>query len=71
MEWWHSLKNQKKHHIEMKYHLIHEIVLRRDVVVKKIGSMKNLKDPFTNTLSIRVFDGHKDNIGVKCLPNML
>ena len=55
----------------MKYHLIHEIVLRRDVVVKKIGSMKNLKDPFMNTLSIRVFDGHKDNIGVKCLPNML
>ena len=32
---------------------------------------KNLMVPFTKTLSTRVFDDHRDNIGVKCVPNIL
>lgn len=37
----------------------------------KIPSAKNLIDPFTKALSSRVFDGHKDSIGVSYMVNML
>ena len=38
-----KLKNHwKGKHIERKYHLIHEVVQRVDIVVEKIPSMDNL-----------------------------
>ena len=58
-------------HIERKYHLIREIVMKVVVVVEKITFAENLADPFMKTLSTRVFNGHKDNLGVRCVPNML
>ena len=45
----------------MKYHLIREIVIKGDVAMEKITSIKNLADPFTKALSTRVFDHHKDS----------
>ena len=63
--------HQKDKHIEKKYHLIHEIVLRGDVAVEKIASIENLMNPFTKTLFTRVFNGHRDNLGVKRVSNML
>ena len=45
-------------YIERKYHLIHEIVYRGDVVVSQIASEDNLEDPFTKGLSQKVFDQH-------------
>ena len=44
-------KKQKKKYIERKYHLIHEIVQRGDIVVEKIPSINNPADPFTKTLT--------------------
>ena len=43
----------------------------RGDVVEKITSTKNLADPFTETLSTKVFDDHRDSLGVKCVPSML
>ena len=63
--------HRKGKHIERKYHLIREIVQRGDIMVEKIPSADNLADPFTKTLTGRVFDGHKDSIGIKCVPSML
>ena len=63
--------NQKGNHIERKYHLIHEIVMRGVVVVEKIASIENLEDIFMKIFSTRLFDGHMDNLGFKCVPNML
>ena len=51
--------------------MIHEIVMRRDMTLEKIAFAKNLVDPFMKTLSTRVFDGHRDSLGIKCVPNML
>ena len=45
--------------------------MRGDVVVDKIISIENLTDPFTKTLSIGVFNSHRDNLGVKCVLSML
>ena len=63
--------HRKGKHIERKYHLIREIVQRGDIMVEKIPFMDNLADPFTKTLTGRVFDGHRDSIGVRCVPSML
>ena len=42
-----------------------EIVSRSDVIVDKIPYVENLSDPFTKTLTGRVFVGHRDNIGFR------
>ena len=45
-------------HIERKYHLIREIVHRRDVIVTQIASTHNVSDLFTKPLTAKVFKGH-------------
>ena len=39
--------------------------------MEKIIFIENLEDSITKTLSTRVFDCHRDNLGVQCVPNML
>ena len=51
--------------------MIHEIVMREDVVMEKIASIENLMHPFMKTLSTKVFDGHMGSLNVRCVPNML
>ncbi|KAL6334186.1 hypothetical protein AAG906_006771 [Vitis piasezkii] len=58
-------------HIERKYHLIRETIMRGDVALEKITSIENLVDPFTKTLSTKVFDHHRDSLDVRCVPSML
>ena len=44
-------RNHKKgKHIERKYHIIQDIVIREDVVVAKIVGANNLANPFTKAL---------------------
>ena len=54
MEQLHNLKIQgitkKGKHIERKYHIIRDIIVRGDVVVAKIESANNLAGPFTKAL---------------------
>ena len=45
--------------------------LEGDMMVDKIPSMENLVDPFTKTLTGRMFVGHRDNIGFKWVFDML
>ena len=72
MTYFKELRNDRKgKRIVKKYHLICEIVLRRDVAVEKIASIENLVDSFMKTLSTKVLDGHRDNLGVKCVSKML
>lgn len=60
-------KHQKDEHNVGKYHLIHKIVYWSDV----LPFAMNLVNPFTKTLSSKTFDGHRNNIGVKCVSSML
>ena len=46
-------------HIERKYHLIREMVIRGDTVVSKISSEDNLADSFTKGLAQKIFDQHE------------
>ena len=62
----------KKHkHIEMKYHLIRDIIQRGDTVVSKIASEENLADLFTKSLSKRVFERHVNSMGLMIIPDLL
>ena len=65
-------RNHKKgKHIERKYHIIPDIVVRGDVVVAKIDNANNLTDPFTKALSQRTFKSHLERMGVRLVHNSL
>ena len=60
-------KNHRKDkHIERKYHLVREIVQRRDIIEENIAYEDNLVDPFTKVLKTIVFDSHVFNICLRC-----
>ena len=65
----HSHKRGK--HIERKYHLIREIVRRRDVAVMKISTLDNIADPMTKGLSEHVFMKHVGEMGLRYLSYLL
>ena len=59
-------RNHKKgKHIKRKYHLIREFVQEKEIVVEQIASADNLADPFTKTLTERVFTSHVESMGVR------
>ena len=41
------------------------------MMVDKIPYVENLVDPFTKTLTGRVFVGHRNNIGFRCTSDVL
>ena len=63
--------HKRSKHIERKYHLIRDIVARGDVKVEKISTHDNIADPFTKTLSSRVFDKHVEGMGLKDCTSLL
>ena len=62
-----DLRNHKdEKHIEQKYHLIKEIVRRKDVVATRVTSADNLAVPLTKALTSNVFQLHVDRMSVRC-----
>ena len=63
--------HKRSKHIKRKYHLIREIVQRGYVEVKKISTVDNLADPFTKALANKVFDKHRERLGMKYYTHLL
>ena len=63
--------HKRSKHIEKKYHLILEIVQRGDVVVEKISTVENLAHPFAKALANKVFDQHRERLGMKDYSHLL
>ena len=63
--------HERGKHIERKYHLIREIVNKRDVTVTKILTCDKLVGPFTKTLSEKQFLKHVEKMGLKEIPYLL
>ena len=59
--------HKREKHIKRKYHFIRKIVHRGDVVVTQISSEQNIADPFTKALTAKVFEGHLQSLGLRCL----
>ncbi|KAA0067492.1 retrovirus-related pol polyprotein from transposon tnt 1-94 [Cucumis melo var. makuwa] len=57
--------HKREKHIERKYHLIREIVQRGDVIITKIALKHNIADPFTKTLTAKVFESHLESLGLR------
>ena len=51
--------------------MIREIVNREEVVVKKIPILDNLADPFTKTLTEKLFFKHLEGMGLKEMSYLL
>ena len=58
-------------HIEMKYHLVREIVHQGDMTIMKIESEQNLANPLTKTPPTKSFTGHVRNMGLREMPHLL
>ncbi|OIT07049.1 retrovirus-related pol polyprotein from transposon tnt 1-94, partial [Nicotiana attenuata] len=56
--------HKRSKNIERKYHLIRDITQRGDARVLKIASEDNLADPFTKSLTKKIFDKHVEGMGV-------
>ncbi|XP_033510067.1 secreted RxLR effector protein 161-like [Nicotiana tomentosiformis] len=57
--------HKRSKHIERKYHLIRDITQRGDARVLKIASEDNLVDPFTKSLTEKIFDKHVEGMGIR------
>ena len=47
-----------------RFHLIREIVAKRDIVVERVPSTDNVANPLTKTLAQEVFERHCTNMGL-------
>ena len=63
--------HEKGEHVERKYHIIRDIVQRRDVIVTKIATADNLTNSFTKALPQTVIERHLDSLGLRCSSNEL
>ena len=68
---WEPRSHKREKHIERKYHVFREIVLRGDVIVSKIASAENLADPFTKSLATKVFEDHLEGMGLCDMSHLL
>ena len=66
-----SRSHKRGKHIERKYHLIREIVNRGDVIITKLLMLDNLADPFTKTLSKKLFFKYIEEMGLKEILHLL
>ena len=63
--------HQRGKHIEMKFHLIRDIMQLEDVTMCNIKSEDNLVDHFMKTLSSRVFKGHVEGLRIRDMSRLL
>ena len=50
--------HQSSKHVLRRYHLIREIIGRRDVIIEKVPTDQNIVDPLTKPLPQKKFDSH-------------
>ncbi|KAL0404534.1 UNVERIFIED_CONTAM: Retrovirus-related Pol polyprotein from transposon TNT 1-94 [Sesamum radiatum] len=60
-----TTSNQKSKHVERKFHLIRDIVDRKDNKVCKIVTDDNVADPLTKPMSQRKHERHLTKMGIK------
>ena len=55
----------KNKHVPRKYHLIREMVARKEISIERVSTEDNVADPFTKVLNIDKHVRHFNNIGVR------
>ena len=63
--------HKRTKHTDRRYHLIRGLVADGVVNVCKVASEDNLADPFTKTLTAKVFEGHVKGMGISNMQHLL
>ncbi|KAG8475835.1 hypothetical protein CXB51_032770 [Gossypium anomalum] len=58
--------HERTKHIDVRYHFVHDIIARGDIVVSKISTYENPVDMMTKSLPIAKFEHCLDLVGVHC-----
>ncbi|TYJ97006.1 gag/pol protein [Cucumis melo var. makuwa] len=65
------ISHRREKHIERKFHLVREIVLRADVIITQIILTHNVVDSFTRPLMAKVFDDHLKSLGLRDMSHLI
>ena len=57
--------HQKSRHILRKYHLIREIVDRREIKIERVDTKDNIADPFTKAIARTQFEKLVELLGIR------
>ena len=57
--------NKRNGHVLRRYHLIKEIIERKDIYIKRVDTDDNVSDPFTKVLPSRKHETHYGNLGLR------
>ena len=57
--------HQRSKHLLRRYHLIREIIGKRDVTIEKVPTDQNIVDPLTKALPQMMFDSHVLAYGIR------
>ncbi|KAG8503622.1 hypothetical protein CXB51_001566 [Gossypium anomalum] len=58
--------HERTKHIDVRYHFVHDIIARGDIIVSKISTHENLADMMTKSLLITKFEHCLDLVDVHC-----
>lgn len=58
--------HERTNHIDVRYHLVHDVMTRGDIVVSNINAQNNLVDMMTKTLLVVKFEHLLYLIGLHC-----
>jgi hypothetical protein len=61
--------HNRSKHVMRKYHLIREIVDRKEIAIEKIPSEDNVADPLTKALSQDRHEMHMGKLGIRTMPD--
>ena len=63
--------HQRSKHVLRRYHLIREIIDRKDVKIERVPTDQNIADPLTKALSQKKHDGHVQSFGIRYMGDWL
>ena len=58
--------HERTKHIDVRYHFVHEIIARDDIVVSKVGTQDNPTDMMPKSLPITKFVHCSNLVGLGC-----
>ena len=63
--------HQKSKHVLRRYHMIREIISRKDVKIERVPTDQNIVDPLTKALHQGKFDQHENAMGIRYMGDWL
>ena len=61
--------HSKSKHVDMNYHVIRDIIERKDIVVLNVQGLDNITDPLTNALPPKLFDKYMEEMRLRYHPD--